>query len=194
MDTNKNSNPPVAPAYRYVVEVDNLGDVPLEIVVPLSDRQRQSLCASLDLQEVQNWDVNAQLSRNPDGEGVTLNVNIALDVIQSCVVTLDPVHTHVDHTFTNVYLPEAQLKALQDDLATEVIVDVNSDDLPDILTDAGVDVGEAVAVQLALIINPYPRKKGASLPEEINKDYAGNGGITNEAGPFAALGTLRSDN
>jgi hypothetical protein len=59
--------------------------------------------------------------------------------------------------------------------------DEDPDDLP---AEAGaVDMGEALAQQLSLALDPYPRAPGAELPAE-----ATDGGAH---GPFAALAKLK---
>jgi hypothetical protein len=57
------------------------------------------------------------------------------------------------------------------------------DDLDEIETENDVvDLGEAVAEQLALALDPYPRAPGAELPPEA---------VDPEAGAFGALAALR---
>ena len=48
-----------------------------------------------------------------------------------------------------------------------------------------VDLGEAIAEQLALALDPYPRVPGAALPGE------GEGEEPPPSGPFAGLAALR---
>jgi hypothetical protein len=50
-----------------------------------------------------------------------------------------------------------------------------------------VDLGEAVAEQLALALDPYPRAPGAAMPEETDDAAA-------ERHPMAALAKLRPAN
>ena len=58
------------------------------------------------------------------------------------------------------------------------------DDPDDIETEAGMaDLGEALAQDLALALDPYPRAPGAEVPAEYRPDGLG--------GPFAALAGLR---
>jgi hypothetical protein len=58
------------------------------------------------------------------------------------------------------------------------------DDPDDIETEAGIaDLGEALAQQLSLALDPYPRTPGAELPDEYRADGA--------SGPFAVLRKLR---
>lgn len=194
MDVNRKIVSSSAPVFSYWVEVENIGEEIVEFAVPLAGDQRQALRAALGLQAIESWTATAKLYRQPDEPGVLLHVKFAADVVQSCVVTLEPVRNRVEHSFTNLYVPEAQVDAAREELATEVVIDIEDSDLPYVLTEAGVDVGEAIAEQLALVIDPYPRKRGARLQPDVGHDFAGDGGSTKKDGPFAALGSLHAGN
>lgn len=71
-----------------------------------------------------------------------------------CVVTLEEFPVALEEEFT-VYFVPAGSEAAEDD-----------PEAPDEIPYAGavIDLGEAAAEQLALAIDPYPRKPGAALP------------------------------
>ena len=75
-------------------------------------------------------------------------------VVQTCVVTLDPVAQRVEATLDLRFVRQGE--ALSDD-----------PEGPDEIEAEGgmMDLGEAVAEQLALALDPYPRAPGASLPD-----------------------------
>jgi hypothetical protein len=94
------------------------------------------------------------------------------EVEQACVVTLDPVLQRIDEPFAWRLLP-AGMEASDGD-----------DDPDDIETEAGVaDLGEALAQELSLALDPYPRALGAEVPAEHGPDGT--------SGPFAMLAKLR---
>ncbi len=89
-------------------------------------------------------------------------------VTETCVVTLDPFEHDVEETFTVHFVPAG----LEDD-------DPDPEAVDQIPFDGGsVDIGEAAVEQLALALDPYPRKPGAALPPELAAE---------PDGPFAAL-------
>lgn len=93
------------------------------------------------------------------------------EVEQECVVSLAPLRAVIEEPVAWRLLPEGMPPS------------DGEADPDDIESPRGVaDLGEALAQQLSLALDPYPRAPGASLPEDPG---AGPGG------PFAALAKLR---
>jgi uncharacterized metal-binding protein YceD (DUF177 family) len=91
---------------------------------------------------------------------------------RECVVTLEEFETSTADRFTVHFVPEGHAGGDDDP------------DSPDEIAYRGleVDLGEAAVEQLALALDPYPRKPGAVLPAEAAEP---------EAHPFEALARLR---
>jgi uncharacterized metal-binding protein YceD (DUF177 family) len=104
------------------------------------------------------------------------------DVVQECVVTLEPFASRVDDRFTVIYgeVAEDTLDVLLVDGEEELIEPLAGDVL---------DIGEAVAQQLSLVLDPYPRSPGAALPAEVaasgDEAEADGGAGTEDAAPAA---------
>ncbi len=88
-----------------------------------------------------------------------------------CVVTLEVFPVELDEEFRVVFVPEGQESEADDPDA--------DDEVP--YKGTVLDLGEAAVEQLALSLDPYPRKPGAELPPEANDE---------PEGPFAALARL----
>jgi Large ribosomal RNA subunit accumulation protein YceD len=94
-----------------------------------------------------------------NGRRVRLDGRLSAEVVQTCVVTLEPVTVVIDIALERLYgydvAPDSEERA------GEVFLDL-ADDLPaEPLTDGVLDIGAAAAEQLALELDPYPRKPGA---------------------------------
>ena len=75
---------------------------------------------------------------------------------QVCVITLDEFESELVEEFSVLFVPSGTEQETVDD----------PDDPDQIPFDAAVlDLGEATVEQLALALEPYPRKPGAELPE-----------------------------
>ena len=71
--------------------------------------------------------------------------------------------------------------------AGEIIVVADADDAPEPIEGGIIDLGEAVAQQLALALDPYPRAPGAAILPEIGVNAGAAVARSPEPGPFAAL-------
>ncbi len=88
-----------------------------------------------------------------------LEAELGATVVQDCVVTLEPVPQRVEEEVALRLLPPGQEPRDDPDEAAD-----------EIATERGVaDLGEAVAEQLALALDPYPRVPGATLPAEASE-------------------------
>ena len=132
--------------------------------------------------------------------GVRLRVKLEADVVQSCVVSLEPVAAHIAQGFEVDYLPAGATRpesSLEfdaegwstesrdgdahglsgDDLSEgEVIVDVDEVDPPEVLEGGEVDVGEVIAEYLSLALDPYPRAPAAEIAAD-QTGYLSNGDL-----------------
>jgi hypothetical protein len=64
------------------------------------------------------------------------------------------------------------------------MVEPEEEEPPEPVGPRGIDLGEAVAQQLALALDPYPRAPGAALPEDLRAE-------TGAESPFAVLERLK---
>lgn len=175
------------PVFSHLVGADKLDEDEREIAIVLDAEARHRLGRHLDVLKIDDWSGTAWLRRTADGLGVALRVTFTANVIQSCVVTLEPVCSRVQHSFTNLYLPEERVDAAEDGEDGELIVDIDGDDFPEILRDDGVDIGEAIVEQFALILDPYPKGSGAASDRSADTD-----GAPEEENPFAMLKSWQS--
>ena len=109
---------------------------------------------------------------------VRLDGTLRARVVQSCVVTLEPVAADLEESFT-LYYAEAPAPA-----ARSVDLPIEDEDWPEPIVDGAIDVGEAVAQQLAVALDPYPRAPGALLDRRYE---ATDAPAPKPANPFAEL-------
>jgi hypothetical protein len=106
---------------------------------------------------------------------------VSASVVQSCVVTLEPIQNEIEEPVDLVFLPETEVaKAV-----SEAMLAIDAKEPPEPLRDGAVDLG-ALAVEFLLLgIDPYPRKPDATFEApSADDDPASN--------PFAALAKLKS--
>ena len=94
---------------------------------------------------------------------------------QRCVITDEPVPAAIDAGFRRLFAAPPPTEA------AEIEIDPLADDVEPLAGDR-LDVGEILAEELALALDPYPRAPGAELPAGGEDDP--------EPRPFAALARL----
>ncbi len=137
----------------------------------------------------------------PDGQGdgrlLRLSGHLSAELSQACVVTLEPVASRIEEDFTLLYgLEPDSTPAVE--AAAEVVVDPEAEAPPEPLGPGGLDLGEVVAQQLAVALDPYPRAPGAALAEVLGATGGAGGGTgaaegaeTGPRGGFAVLEALK---
>ena len=158
------------------------------LVLEASAGECEALARRLGILGVEGLRVELDLRQAPAGAAVARG-RLSARVTQECVITLEPVGQAVEEEVALRLLPLGQEPA------------DGPEDMDEIAAGPGgvVDLGEAMAEQLALALDPYPRAPGASLPAEVTEagegspDAAPEGAATQETSgtPFAALAALR---
>lgn len=125
----------------------------------------------------------------PDKGLLRLEGHLSAEVTQACVVTLEPVPSRIEADFTLDYSlePDPALADAETDYLAEVVIDPEAAEPPESLGPGGLDLGEAVAQQLAVALDPYPRAPEAVLPDDV----VAEGPDAAASGPFAVLEALK---
>jgi hypothetical protein len=160
------------------VDLTRLGDTEAVHEIEAAGPELSALADRLDLIALRALRATVRLRRIRGGAALQLSGRLSADVTQACVVTLDPVDSHVEEEFAVIYADDPPF----DESSLGADGDV---EWPEPMPDGTLDVGEAVAQQLSLALDPYPRAPGAALESE----WAGNGGRGEN--PFARLAQLR---
>lgn len=166
------------------VTVSQIPETGLHSRFEASPAQRVALAAAADLRDVTSAQASFELSHVGGGR-VHVVGRVTARVGQECVVTLDPIDCEIDETIDLMFVPEAEVKHLED----LVEDDADGDDTPDppepIVNDS-IYLGRVATDALFLGIDPYPRKPGVEFePPPVVVDPKDH--------PFAALKALQDD-
>ncbi|MDR3515439.1 MAG: DUF177 domain-containing protein [Azospirillaceae bacterium] len=128
-------------------------------------------CAALarrfDLPAIHHLEASVTLRRIRDVM-IAVDGHVTADLVQSCVVTLEPVPAHIDEHFTALFAPAHLIT----DTEPELVYDpdaADEDEWPEPLESGGVDIGEVTAQHLSLALDPYPRKPGAAIATAVEE-------------------------
>ena len=166
-----------APEFSRLVPLARLGREPLRQEIAASAEERAALARRLGLVSLERLSAIIDLARQGDGT-ILLTAAFVAEFVQSCVVTLDPVGGAVEERFALRYGPP--------ELAPDTIGDEDDEPAFEPLIGDQIDIGEAVAQELALALPPFPRVLGASVEAELGS----NADPAPADGPFAGLANL----
>ena len=151
----------------FVAHVGRLPRKGMPVVVEANEKQRAALAREHDLAGVERY--RAELTVEPwKRNGVRVSGKVLADIVQECVVTLDPIHNHIDETFEAIFLPEdSRLGREGFHVGGEIVLEPDGPDSPETFDGDTLDVGALAEEHFGLAIEPYPRKETAALPEAV---------------------------
>jgi len=150
-----------------------------------TDAERAGLTEALDLLGCDSLDVSYGVGPVASGAW-RVSGDLKADVIQACVVSLEPVPSRIAESFSVEFRRDAVGEHEQEangDLEIFSLVDVEP------LRDDLIDVGRIVYETFSAALDPYPRKSGAEFtwsdPREAESAARAN--------PFAVLKKLKDE-
>ena len=176
------SIPPPEHGFRRMIAIAKVGEGGLVQKIAAGPNDLPRIAAYLDLVAIGALSAELTLTRWR-ARGVRVSGKLKADVTQTCVVTLDPLPAHVETEFERRFLP---VEALPENYTErqEVFVEPEGEDPPEPV-EREIDLGELLVEELALGLDPYPRKLGVEF-------RAGDAPAAEpRKNPFAALAKLK---
>jgi uncharacterized metal-binding protein YceD (DUF177 family) len=161
------------------VRLDEIPETGLHLDLEADAPTRAAVAAAAAVNEVPRLAASFDLARH-GREGMHVVGTVFAQVVQTCVVTLDPVENQIEEGIDIVFAAPTALGPA----ANEVNLGAEAVEPPETLIDGVVDLGAVATEFLMLAIDPYPRKPGAVFEPPQNADAGSH--------PFAALAALRS--
>lgn len=166
-------------SWTRLVKLHELARGPVTLDLAPDPAQRAEIAKALALRGLTA--LSARVTVRPWLDGVELSGRFDAVVEQVCGVSLDPFEQDLSGPIDIRAVPAGSPNAgsVSDG---EVELDPDAPDAPDVLAGDAIDVAAYVVEHLALEIDPFPRKPGATF------DYQAP---VEEASPFAALKALK---
>lgn len=178
------------PEFSRPISPSQLGEAGLTLELEADAAERGRLAARYGLVKLGALSAAARLQWVQGGKLLKLTGRLHAEVVQTCVVTLEPVHNLIDEEFEVLYRPAGARPEAAGGAEDAEVEPLEADSL---------DVAEAVAVELSLALDPYPRKPGASLiigPSAVANGPIPEPGADAEADankPFEGLAALKGN-
>lgn len=168
------------------INVSRLPKDGMRLSIESTAPQRAALAESHGLLSVEHF--SADLKAAPwRGDGVKVTGTLRAEVVQQCVVTLEPLAAGVETAVEGVFVPEGSPGAAPGQGERgEIVVHTDAPDLPEVFTGHFVDIGALAEEHFELALDPYPRKPGAQFDEPAPA-------IDERVSPFSGLSALKTD-
>ncbi|MEW5729647.1 MAG: DUF177 domain-containing protein [Pseudomonadota bacterium] len=150
--------------------------------IEANEKERAALAERFGLLAVNRLTATVKVKPFRGGQLFRVTGRLSADVVQACVVTLEPVPAKVVEDFQVTFGPESG-----EEEGDEVEISLEDEDFPDPMVGGIIDIGEVVAEHLALGLDPFPRARGAKVPKAFSEPEPAE----EKPGPFAALARLR---
>ena len=162
----------MTPEVHRPVALDRIGPQGHAVLVEARPAELPAIAARLGVPAVHALRCAFRL-RRAGGGVIEAEGDLSASLTQTCVVSLEDFQDLLHDCFTVHFVPAGTEDDNPDPAAP--------DQLP--FEGGAVDLGEAAVEQLALALDPYPRKPGATLPTDAEDG---------PSGPFAVLARLRT--
>jgi uncharacterized metal-binding protein YceD (DUF177 family) len=176
--------------FSRVVTVEPWPEGGIAFEVEADPSELAALTRRFDLLELTKLRGSGRLERSPDGREIWLRGRLEAEAVQQCVVSLEPVPATVREPVERRYRP---VGAIPEGAAPaeEAWIDPDEEEV-EALDGSRIDLGEAMAEELGLCLDPYPRVPGAEalVVERLGPDVR-LGPAEPAESPFAALRQLQ---
>ncbi|GAP24168.1 hypothetical protein GLF_1050 [Gluconobacter frateurii NBRC 101659] len=184
------------PEFSRRIPLSRLGSG-LEETITAIEQEREALARRFGIPAIQHLECRFLLTPE-DKTHIVAEGRLSARVTQVCVITAEKFDDVLAETFVLRFIPESEMP--EDEFDIDSIDLEGPDEVPH--DGRGLDIGEAAAEQLALMLDPYPRKPGAGLENAVDvtpaegEEEVGHSDDLPESerrpNPFAALATLKN--
>lgn len=180
--------------WSFPVAADEINaNRPVTYRIVANAAQRIALSERFGVASIEHVEATITLSREQGGLVVHADGKFEVDLTQNCVITLEPIKSHLAESFEGYFAdPEqainfAKAKARREEAQKasfhEAPVMDEKDD-PEPIMDGQIDLGELAAQYISLAIDPYPQKEDARFDTKKAK-------AEDSFSPFSVLKKLK---
>ena len=167
--------------YSFVVRVHDIPAAGMDLTIVANELDREKIAEVLEIPDVTGLQADIRLETS-DGKAVRLRGDLKGDVVQTCIVTLEPVEQQIEENLDVVFLPQ-ESAGLDDGKVIQL--DPLQDDDFEVYRNGRIELAGYLTEHLALGLDPYPRIPGTDFPAHIEDDTSDN------VSPFESLKQLK---
>ena len=173
----------LSPPFSQAFDLGDLGRGAADVRIAAHGDQLAKIAAWAGVPAVETFGAEVHLTRK-SATRFSLDAELVADIVQECVVTLDPVRTHIERpVHRELHLVEPmRLKAHE---VVPLTAGAGDDDVPEEIETLHYDIAAPLLEELLLAIDPYPRAPGVAFVTQ--EDAAAD----KPESPFAVLKALK---
>jgi uncharacterized metal-binding protein YceD (DUF177 family) len=169
--------------YSMLFDLGTLSDRQADVALEPSEPERAAMAQWLGIMALERFVAMVRISRSQTHR-YAYAASFEADVVQPCVVTLEPVRLHLAGEFSRQFLLEPRQARRRAQAATSYEGLSADDDEPGVLSSPVLDLAAPVLEELSLALDPYPRAEGAVFELREQREPAASS-------PFAVLEALK---
>lgn len=181
------------PEWTYLIEAEDIANDLVKLEIEPSAAEKKALAERLSVSALNNLKASVKLKRVHGNRSIHVTGSFEADLVQHCVVSLEPIEVHISDDFEAWFADAEQavsIKKAKHDLMVQKgqaeMPMLEEEDAPESLDDGQINLGEVVTQFLALSINPYPHADGVVF-EHGDDDLSAGVSEDDVKNPFAAL-------
>jgi uncharacterized metal-binding protein YceD (DUF177 family) len=193
---------PLAHSYNLA----RLGKAGDEVRFVANEQQHADIAQWAGLRSLEKLDVRVEIQK-PAANRYSLAFHLIADLTQNCVVTLEPVVSHVDHSFSRELVfvgrmdrgrrgPAAEPSHTSSHAsgqtpkkAPELVLDAAEEEGLEEISSLHFDLAAPVLEEFALSLEPYPRSPGVEFGAKFSPESQGS---EPPESPFTVLKDLKT--
>jgi len=174
-----------------IIDIQSIERHGLSFSVEANPEERNALARRFRVISIELLKAGGSLVEGANHSRVNLHARFEAEVTQQCVVSLEEVVQRIDVDFSREYDREVvdEWEQLADG-GEEILLSLENDEFPEPVKGGAIDVGEAVAEQLALELDPFPRTVEA-MTDELTRPYLRTDPDDEAMKPLAALAAVK---
>lgn len=162
---------------EWTHQVSEIGEAGLDVKREATAEERQALATQLDILGCNRLVARYRILAAPDGR-FKVEGMLEAELVQACVVTLDPVTQRMSEPIRIEFRPKTQIEP-EEESEHQVFVP----DDPEPIENNRLGIGRVICEIAASALDPYPRAADAALEPGEGKAAPAD----SKANPFAAL-------
>ncbi|MBB3235119.1 YceD family protein [Phyllobacterium endophyticum] len=174
-------------ALSFPVAVNRLPSKGITVKIDANEKEREALRTFHELEDVKSFKADLQIVPWKK-DGIRVRGTVNAQIVQACIVTLDPIDATVEAQIDTLFVPEnSRLARPPLDENGELVISAEGPDTPETFTGDRLDAGAIAEEFFELAIDPYPRKPDVVDAPPVVVSIGDDDGSEKPANPFATL-------